>query len=371
MRSLGINALVIVVAVAMAAVSTAVAVVALRRSNEQQALAVATLVAAVLMLISVLAFMAIYDRDPFALIHLCYVVLTVGVPLAGLGVLALTPRHTQLWFRVFLGLMVLLAPIGFYASHIEPFWLRVDRAELAVESGAPGLRIGVFSDLQTDSIDDYEEMAVDRLIAEQPDIVLIPGDVWQMPAADFDAAAPAFSRLLSRICDEAEMVFVVNGNTDNVAGLRRIVAGTDAVLLDNEVVEFSLKGAQVRVLGITLEGDAQRLAQARTQFVTATTDAIQIVLAHHPDEIYGFDADDPIDLFVAGHSHGGQIAFPLIGPPVTFSSVPRSVAAGGLHEVNDHAVYVSTGVGRERANAPQVRFGVRPSIGVIDLRSGP
>ncbi|MCP3998362.1 MAG: hypothetical protein GY722_25355 [bacterium] len=364
--------LVVVVAVAIAAVSTAVAVVILRRSNERQALAVATPVSAVLMLVAVVAFIAIYDRDPFALIHLCYVALTVGVPLAGFAVLVLAPRHVRRWFRVLLGLMILLAPIGFYATHIEPFWLRIDRVELVVEPESPGLRIGVLSDLQTDAIDDYEEKAVDALVEEQPDVVLIPGDVWQMPAEDFAAAAPSFSRLLSRICDEAELVLVVNGNTDNLAGLRRIVAETDAILLDNEVGEFEVAGNAIRVLGITLEGDEQRLAQARAEFVTRTAaaDPIQIVLAHHPDEIYGFAADDPIDLFVAGHSHGGQIALPLIGPPVTFSSVPRSVAAGGLHEVDGHAVYVSTGVGRERANAPQVRFGVRPSIGVIDLGPG-
>ena len=92
-------------------------------------------------------------------------------------------------------------------------------------------------------------------------------------------------------------------------------------------------------------------------------------MAHHPDEMYTFTGDDEVDLFVAGHTHGGQIAIPFFGPLVTMSTVPRSVAAGGLHDVDGLNVYVSTGVGRERGYAPQVRFGVRPSIGVLDFVS--
>ncbi|MDE0223120.1 MAG: hypothetical protein OXJ90_27900, partial [Spirochaetaceae bacterium] len=49
------------------------------------------------------------------------------------------------------------------------------------------------------------------------------------------------------------------------------------------------------------------------------------------------------------------------------TGVPRHVAAGGLHELYGTPIYVSTGVGRERGNAPQLRLGVRPSIGIIDL----
>ncbi len=80
---------------------------------------------------------------------------------------------------------------------------------------------------------------------------------------------------------------------------------------------------------------------------------------------------DHFDVLVAGHTHGGRVAIPFFGPPVPRSSVSRSVAAGGLHDLDGHTIYVSTGVGRERVHAPQVRFGVRPSIGILDLVGAP
>ena len=54
---------------------------------------------------------------------------------------------------------------------------------------------------------------------------------------------------------------------------------------------------------------------------------------------------------------------------MTLTSVPRPIAAGGLHDLDGNAIYVGRGVGLERAQAPQVRFGVRPNIGILTLDS--
>jgi predicted MPP superfamily phosphohydrolase len=147
-----------------------------------------------------------------------------------------------------------------------------------------------------------------------------------------------------------------------------ITEGTNVVLLDNETIDITVRGAPIRILGISLLGDEFALDFATDRFFApATTDPVRIVLSHRPGEIERFSTDDDIDLVVAGHTHGGQVSLPFFGPPFTNSIVPRSVAAGGLHRLDGHSIYVSTGVGRERRNAPRVRFGVRPSIGVLTL----
>ena len=88
---------------------------------------------------------------------------------------------------------------------------------------------------------------------------------------------------------------------------------------------------------------------------------------HRPDFAASIlDREVPI-LAVAGHTHGGQIAIPLFGPPMTLSDLPRAYA-GGFHRLGPYgALAVSRGVGMERAHAPRIRLFCPPELVVIDL----
>ena len=302
--------------------------------------------------------------DVFTSIHVSYLMLTVGVPLAGTIVLVFARNRTRI-ITVLCVLALLPVPVGIYATYIEPFWLRTDLVELEVESVSEHIRIGVLADLQTTEIGSYESTAIDRLIAASPDLVLIPGDLYQIDQDRFDEKVPEFNEAIQGLVDAVPNVLLVSGNTDRVGGLAEIVRGTGARVLDNQIATLEINGNTVSVLGITLFGP-DGVAQHQAEQLAESSADLRILLAHQPDEIRLIEST-PVDLLVSGHTHGGQIALPLIGPLVTASDVPRHVAAGGLHELHGTPVYVSTGVGRERRTAPQVRLGVRPSIGIIDI----
>ena len=113
-------------------------------------------------------------------------------------------------------------------------------------------------------VGDYERDAVERLVGFAPDIVLVPGDLYQFDADLLDERAPQFTQLIERIVDEVPLVYLVSGNTDTVAGLRQITGGTGARVLDNEIDTFELKGGSVSIGGTTLLGDdaaARRMAR--------------------------------------------------------------------------------------------------------------
>ena len=83
---------------------------------------------------------------------------------------------------------------------------------------------------------------------------------------------------------------------------------------------------------------------------------LRLLLAHYPDTLLELARDSRVDLLVAGHTHGGQVQLPGLGPPITLSGVPRHMAAGGLSELDGRRVYISRGVGCERGWAPRLRL---------------
>jgi uncharacterized protein len=93
-----------------------------------------------------------------------------------------------------------------------------------------------------------------------------------------------------------------------------------------------------------------------------------IVAGHAPDFALTLASSMKADLILAGHTHGGQVCLPWLGPLRHISAVPAWLAAGGLHEIDGTPVHVSRGIGMERASAPQMRLLCPPEICVIELR---
>lgn len=312
--------------------------------------------------------------DGFGRLHVAYLWVFVTLPVVGGAVLVLSllpPLRLRRSGVVAAAALLALAIVGLYATHVEPRWLRVDRAELdvaAVGEGEEPIRIGVLADLQTDGFDGHEERAVDRLLAEEPDLILLAGDYFQSDGPDFFASLPELRALLARI-EAPAGVFLVEGDIDSPERMAFMTEGIDALRwLDEEVVTTEVRGQAIRIGGISVRYDSPVARATIDELVSGgAPDEVRLLLSHRPDAAFDVPPGG-VDLVVSGHTHGGQVQLPFFGPPIKLSDVSRAVAAGGLHEVDGVPIYLSTGVGMERATAPQVRFLARPSIGVVTLR---
>ena len=88
----------------------------------------------------------------------------------------------------------------------------------------------------------------------------------------------------------------------------------------------------------------------------------RIVIAHNPDSA-DTDHTGRVDLFICGHTHGGQVSIPFVGPPVL--PVQNKSYAGGLaYSPKKEAVFISRGIGW--AIYP-VRLNCPPEIAVLEL----
>lgn len=263
------------------------------------------------------------------------------------------------------------APIGMYATYIEPYQLVEETATIAVRSDAgrvTPIHVGVLADIQTDRVTDYERGAFARLMAENPDIVLIPGDVLQCTRRQYAAQVDAIRALANRL-DAPGGAFFVEGDVDELDRLRPVFWGTPVRMLINEIAETRVGDQGVLIGGVELNyrsADARRTIQRLIDM--PRNGRIKVLVAHRPDVVMELPQGADIDLVVAGHTHGGQVVIPGFGPPMTLTHLPRDIAAGGLHDWKGNAIYISRGVGMERGPSPRLRLFCPPEISLLTLR---
>jgi len=331
---------------------------------------VGALAGAAIWFLTTMAAAALHNLDFFGIVHVLYLAAVVSLPITAVirALTAWAEPGKRGASSVLLVIGGLLAATGIYATHVEPFWLRVDEVNFTSKRVTNNFRLAVVSDIQNSEVGDYERNAIDRIIAADPDIVLMAGDLWQMEASDqWEERRDQFAELIARLVDGVPLVVMVEGHGDFIDGYDWLVsAAGGGVVLWDEGIETEVNGQGLRIGGLALFPDATPRRADVLEFVTEQRTDFSILLAHTPNVVFELDGAVP-DLVIAGHTHGGQVALPLFGAPVTFSEVSASVGAGGLHEVNGASLYVTTGVGLERGQAPQIRFGSRPSFAIIDV----
>ena len=325
----------------------------------------------------------------FGVIHLAYLHLFFSIPVIGLGYGALHfwPKNS-VRLATASGALVLVAMglgcLGYYMTYVAPFDLEVTHTTLrlsprgpavpgaqSTQQAAPGrpLRIGLLADLQAARITDYERRAVAALMAEEPDLILLSGDIiHQMDRAAYVEAIPEFRDLLGTLNAPAGVYFV-RGNTDPKGIEPLLFEGTGILGLRDQIVSIPFGASSITLGGLALAH--HKLPKGKEVMQTLATPSgegdIRLLLTHLPDPVLFLPENSAIDLVLAGHTHGGQVQLPFFGPPITLSQVPREVAAGGLHSHRGNAIYVSRGIGVERAQAPRMRLLARPEVSLITL----
>jgi predicted MPP superfamily phosphohydrolase len=246
-----------------------------------------------------------------------------------------------------------------YGRLVEPYWLSVSRVSIAspkVPRGAQPVRIAHISDVHSDPSPRLEERLPEAIAAEKPDVIVFTGDSLNSPEG-----LPVFKSLLQKLSAIAP-TFVVKGNWDTwFWGNLALFDGTGVVELNGAGRVVSVRGIKVGISGLAVQNE-QSLDRA---LAGIPRDAISVFLYHSPDLIKEVSSRQ-VDLYCAGHTHGGQVALPGYGALVTFSKFGKQYESG-LYREGKTSLYVNRGIGMEGGSAPRVRFWSRPELTIIDV----
>lgn len=260
---------------------------------------------------------------------------------------------------------------------IEPHRLVVERRLLPLPQLPPaldGLTIVFLSDfhlLPDGGSVELAERAVLLANEANPDLVLLGGDLVQWCDA-VPHLIPVLRRLHSRYG-----IFAVLGNHEHhctwrrlrlplwdrkplsVQEWRNVISQSKGHLLVNEAIPLTIRGVRLWLIGV--DDAYSKRADLSKALDGVPDDAFSIVLSHSPDIV-----DDPlihrVALVLSGHTHGGQVVLPLLGPFLAPCRDKRR-RAQGLTKVENTWLYVSRGIS---ARLP-VRFHSPPEVTVLKL----
>lgn len=198
--------------------------------------------------------------------------------------------------------------------------------------------------------------AVDTVNSWHPDLVALGGDygysvrlIPPLSRACYDVVIPRVARELSRL-SARDGAWAVLGNHDLDGGVQIVESEFAAIgirLLRGAAYNVVRGASTLHVAGVDdpTHGLPQLTASPQAPQPNA---AAMLLISHHPDALLGYEppGDCPV-VIVAGHTHGGQIAIPAIGAPITLSHVATRRFPAGFIPNEKATLYVSRGLGEQ------------------------
>ena len=212
-----------------------------------------------------------------------------------------------------------------------------------------GYRIVQLSDIHLDEFTEpfFLEHVVHKVNELKPDLVLLTGDFITHGSLTFIASTHAAHRcaeILSTLTSPLRYAILGNHDVSVSASLViQALTSKGTPVLVNRHVPIERNGARIWLCGAE---DANASHPDLDLTIPAKPDGPVILMAHEPDyadDVLAHPRGPLVDVMLSGHSHGGQVRLPFLGPlilPPMGEKYPE-----GLYRLNHLQLYVNRGIG--------------------------
>lgn len=246
---------------------------------------------------------------------------------------------------------------------------RIREREVKIE-GLPddldGFRIVHIADLQADGKTQGAKLQayLDRVNSLDADLILFAGDLVTSGVDYIDMGAEALGRMQAK-----RGIYACLGDHDYFSDRGRVVSALQkngVNVLENVSSVVPVGSSFISLMGVTwvyrTRPEMRRLEALEQQRIRGP---VNILLAHQPAvELVDFASTNGYDIFAGGHTHGGQVVFPLPGFLLTGPSFETKYVTG-FYELGRMLVSVNNGLGMTLA---PVRYNAPAEVTLLVLR---
>ncbi|OQY33409.1 MAG: hypothetical protein B6243_06580 [Anaerolineaceae bacterium 4572_5.2] len=255
---------------------------------------------------------------------------------------------------------------------IEPHRLSLTSLELSVSdfpADAPPIRLLHLSDIHLERLTRRENRLLQLIQSARPDLIVITGDYLNLSYNNDSKAIAQVRNLLAKI-DAPYGVYATLGSPP--VDLPEIAAAhfTDSHihLLQGNVMELDLgQGRALNLIGMDCTHDMAFDGQMFSALVAQKNGRGASLLLYHSPEMMPLVQQHNVDLYLCGHTHGGQVRIPGYGALIT-SAVTGKRYEMGRYDENGTTLYVSRGIGLEGSSAPRLRLFCPPEITLVEIK---
>ncbi len=267
------------------------------------------------------------------------------------------------WPAMFLQVVLLFLAV--YGLWIEPSRLQITYQTLVTphfDPTLPPVRLLHLGDLHVERIT-RRERRLQTLIRElAPDLIVFSGDFVNLSYNQDPQAIEAAHHLVAE-WDAPFGVYAVSGSplVETQEIVTRIVEGTQIQWLRDQVVGGDVRGQPLAIIGLSCAHNIEEDSATMTNLVMQVPDHYVRLLLYHSPDIAPQAAAAGIDLYLCGHTHGGQIRLPVYGALITSSKLGKRYEMG-RYRIGSMVLYVTRGIGLEGGSAPRARLMCPPEI---------
>ena len=274
-----------------------------------------------------------------------------------------------------LGALILLQLVGtavyLWGTLREPFALAVSHMTIqtpGLPADAPPIRLLHLSDLHLERLTQRETRLLELIEEVRPDLMVITGDYLNLSYVNDPVARTAVRQVLAQL-HAPYGVYATLGSppVDPRDTTPSLFEGLSIRLLRDEAAVLTwADGRTLALLGLDCDHDLAADAQVFQELVKLVPPTSTQVLLYHSPELMPLVQQHPVELYLCGHTHGGQVRLPFYGAILTSSSLGKRYEMGPYTEQNT-TLYISRGIGLEGLSAPRLRLLCPPEVVLFTL----
>lgn len=247
-----------------------------------------------------------------------------------------------------------------YGFIIEPSLINITTMELKTPQFSSQAKFLHLSDLHLEKVGIREEKLLRIIKVRNPDFILFTGDFLNLSNIHNQESIMKVIQFFNQLSAISPIFYVTGSPAVDVDETVEIIQkNLIAKRLHNSNISIRKDSYAINLIGITCTHQPHQDVKFLPPLIRKNHP--NILLYHSPDLAYELKQEHKINLMLSGHTHGGQVCFPIIGAIFTGSLYGRTLQKG-LYQIYDTLLFISRGIGLEGLGAPRVRFLCPPEI---------